>query len=103
MFLFLWHGDRWAHINVKLLHFFFITAAFFLAHWSICHSRNQLTMAEWVYCPGSAIQSKSGAHAIDRAWQINGINWINDINEINDGLINLCKLGLGLMRINDKK
>ena len=36
-----------------------------------------------------------------RAWQINGINWINDINGINDGLINLCKLGPGLMRIND--
>ena len=29
-----------------------------------------------------------------RAWQINGIN---DMNEINDGLINLCKLGPGLM------
>ncbi len=26
---------------------------------------------------------------------------VNDINEINDGLINLCKLGPGLMRIND--
>ena len=36
-----------------------------------------------------------------RAWQINEINGINDINRINDGLINLCKLGLGLMRIND--
>ncbi len=33
-----------------------------------------------------------------RAWQINEIN---GINEINDGLINLCKLGLGLMQIND--
>ena len=40
-------------------------------------------------------------HAYFRAWQINGINWINDSNEINDGLINLCKLGPGLMRIND--
>ncbi len=38
---------------------------------------------------------------IHRAWQINEINGINDITEINDGLINLCKLGLGLMRIND--
>ena len=37
-----------------------------------------------------------------RAWQINEINGINYINEINDGLINLCKLGLGLMRINDR-
>ncbi len=36
-----------------------------------------------------------------RAWQINEINGINDINEIHDGLINLCKLGPGLMRIND--
>ncbi len=31
---------------------------------------------------------------IFRDWQINVINWIND------GLINLCKLGLGLMQIN---
>ena len=36
-----------------------------------------------------------------RAWQINEINGINDINQINDGLINLCKLGFGLMWIND--
>ena len=35
-----------------------------------------------------------------RAWQINEINGINGINEINDGLINLCKLGPGLMLIN---
>ena len=28
----------------------------------------------------------------NRAWQINGVNWIN---EIDDGLIYLCKLGLG--------
>ncbi len=37
-----------------------------------------------------------------RAWQINGINLINEIHEINDGLINLSKLDLRLMGINDK-
>ncbi len=51
--------------------------------------------------PGySSSRPLSGNYTI-RAWQINEINGINDINEINDGLINLCKLGLGLMRIND--
>ena len=37
----------------------------------------------------------------DRAWQINKINRINKINQINIGLINQCKLGLGLIQINN--
>ena len=37
-----------------------------------------------------------------RAWQINGINRINNTNRINNGLINQCKLGPGLIRINSR-
>ena len=37
-----------------------------------------------------------------RAWQINGINRINNTNRINNGLINRCKLGPGLIRINSR-
>ena len=35
-----------------------------------------------------------------RACQINRINGINTTNRINNGLIDLCKLGSGLIRIN---
>ncbi len=42
--------------------------------------------------PESETIKQNVHHKNNRAWQI---------NEINDGLINLCKLGLGLMWIND--
>ncbi len=35
-----------------------------------------------------------------RAWQINRINRINNTNRINNGLIEICKLGSGLIWIN---
>ena len=35
--------------------------------------------------------------AVSRAWQINEINNTNKINRINNGLIDLCKLGTGLI------
>ncbi len=38
-----------------------------------------------------------------RNWQINGINRIKIINGINKGLIDLCKLGPGLIQINIKR
>ena len=40
---------------------------------------------------------------INRAWQINRINWINNPNRINNGSIDLCKSGgrsIGSMPIN---
>ena len=41
-----------------------------------------------------------GARVLNRAWQINRINRINTTNRINNRLIDLCKLGLGLIWIN---
>ena len=41
-------------------------------------------------------------NALYRAWQINRINKINSINRINNRLMNPCKLGLGLIPINNR-
>ena len=38
----------------------------------------------------------------NRAWRINRINKINNINRINNRLMNPCKLGLGLIPINNR-
>ncbi len=38
----------------------------------------------------------------NRAWRINRINKINSINRINNRLMNPCKLGLGLIPINNR-
>ena len=39
-------------------------------------------------------------HETFRAWQINEFNSTNKINRINNRLIDLCKSGPGLIRIN---
>ncbi len=44
--------------------------------------------------------SEKAIFSIYRACQINRINGINTTNRINNGLIDLCKLGSGLIRIN---
>ncbi len=65
-----------------------------------CYMKWLLNYVNWSE-PNIFLQENSCSPAVYRAWQINEINGINDINQINDGLINLCKLGLVLMRIND--
>ena len=42
---------------------------------------------------------RSYVHALFRAWQINGIN---NTNRINNRFINQCKLGSGLIQINNR-
>ncbi len=48
----------------------------------------------------SSCSYQQGLHNIRRACQINKINRINTTNRINNGLIDLCKLGSRLIRIN---
>ncbi len=54
--------------------------------------RNKFLILTNLHCYGAAFQNPTDVFVNYRAWQI---------NEINDVLINPCKLGPGLMRIND--